>query len=189
MSLSHVDKDLYMDTPLNALTRSSDIIEQQLNSLGITLDGNEPESADDLTNQTMQTLSTQSSIVTSPMDVYMNDDDRTRLPEYTTSPETTDAPDSTPAAPSSRTMVMNGPAPTGDSLGDVAESYGLPTSFKSILDDAQDAFVGILGDLTRARDEKLSYQDIFGKEERLRGLGSLFIVIGIIGVILGGLTN
>lgn len=188
MSVPHVDTDLYMDTPLNALTKSSDIIERQLQSLGISLDGDDPVSADDATNQTMQALSTQPTTVTSPMDVFRGEGN-TQLPEFETMAPTTAPSESTPAAQSAPTMVMNGPAPTGESLGDVAESYGVPTSIKTILDDAQEAFVGIMSDLTRSRDEKLSYQDIFGREDRLRGLGSLFIVIGVIGVVLGGLTS
>jgi len=86
-------------------------------------------------------------------------------------------------------VVYNGPKPTNDTLGQVAESYGMPSSFKSLIDDAQDAFVGIIGDLTKSKTEPMSYQDIFGKENRLRGLGSLLIIIGVLGVLLGGLTK
>lgn len=162
--MSYVDPDLYSSMPLNALARSSDIIEQQLATLGVNLDQAEPVSASNV--DTLPTLS----------------------PETTTTPA-----ESTTPAPTQGTdppkVVMNGPAPTGETLGDVAESYGLPTSFKSVIDDAGDAFTGIMADLAKSKDVPMSYQDIFLKENRLRGLGSLCIVIGLVGVLLGGLTD
>ena len=179
-----VDTDLYMDTPLNALTSSSDIIENQLNALGISQSlGGEPVSADDGLRHEMMPLPTRPPVASSPLDIFNG----SGLPEFENTVSTTANPE--PTAPSATRVAMNGPAPTRESLGDVAESYGLPTSFKTILDDAQDAFVGIIADLTKSKDEQLSYQEIFGKQERLRGLGSLFIIIGIIGVVLGGMSG
>lgn len=181
MSVPYVDPDLYMDTPLNALTRSSDIIEKQLRDMGVSLDQSDPVSAQDPTSKNSMQPITQDPSTDSPLDIFSVKNETTVPP---TESGQTDEPNK--ASTTSRVM-MNGPKPTNETLGQVAESYGLPTSFKTIIDDAQDAFVGILGDLTRAKDEPLSYQEIFGKENRLRGLGSLFIIIGIIGVILGGL--
>lgn len=182
MSVPYVDPDLYMDTPLNALTRSSDIIEKQLRDMGVSLDQADPVSAEDSNARNSMQPITQDASVNSPLDIFSVKTETTVPPT-----ETGKSMESTPV--SSKRIVMNGPKPTNETLGQVAESYGMPTSFKTILDDAQDAFVGILGDLTRAKDEPMSYQEIFGKENRLRGLGSLFIIIGIIGVLLGGLSG
>jgi len=183
MSGAYVDPDLYMDTPLNALTKSSDIIEKQLLDLGIRLDQEEPVSAQNTSSgPTMQPIETPSSIPQSPLDIFGVDSTTSAAPDET-------GKDATTAVLSSDRIVYNGPKPTNDTLGQVAESYGVPSSFKTILDDAQDAFVGIIADLTKSKDEPMSYQEIFGKENRLRGLGSLFIIIGILGIILGGLSS
>lgn len=180
MSAPYVDTDLYMDTPFNALTKSSDIIENQLRDLGISLDTDDPVSAQTTSSgPTMQPLESIPTIPQTPLDALFNMDNTTP----------TSAPSDTTTEIQKDRVVYNGPKPTNDTLGQVAESYGIPSSFKSLIDDAQDAFVGIIGDLTKSKTEPMSYQDIFGKENRLRGLGSLLIIIGVLGVLLGGLTK
>lgn len=89
--------------------------------------------------------------------------------ETTPSPETTEEP-----------QYFDGPRQSGRTLGTVAQEYGLPTSVKQTIDDAQDAVLGITKDLTQSQNEKVSLYEVFTKDNRLRGIGALLIIIAVV---------
>ena len=83
---------------------------------------------------------------------------------------------STPADP----QYFDGPRQTGKTVKTVAEDYGLPTSIKQTIDDAQDAVLGITKDLTQSQHEKVSLYEVITKDNRLRGIGALLIILAVV---------
>ena len=187
---------LYTDLPYNGLATSSEIILNQMKELGISLDSIEPDGGDstltnniqsltpaeslefdpqqsDEMNDAIRALSAQASV---PIDKYAADDPITKLYGSTeTSP------------PSTGKKVFDGPEDKGASFGAILTSYGLPTTFGELLSDAEEAFVGILYDLNHIHESRSSVYDILSKNNRLRGLGALFIVIAMVGMLLNNL--
>jgi len=189
---------LYTDLPYNGLTASSDIILDQMKKYGIDLENSvEPDGADltlaqnaarlteeesalyDLRNtdersDAVRALVSQASV---PIDKYAeNDPIKTLYGNQSTS---------TPIGKAGK--VFNGPKDEGNTLGDVLTSYGLPTSFGEILSDAEEAFSGIIYDLNHIHENRSSVYEILVKNNRLRGLGAIFIVIAIVGILLNNL--
>lgn len=87
---------------------------------------------------------------------------------------------STPSPETSDPQYFDGPRQTGRTVGTVAEQYGLPTSVKQTIDDAQDAVLGITKDLTQSQNEKVSLYEVITKDNRLRGIGALLIILAVV---------
>lgn len=79
---------------------------------------------------------------------------------------------------------FDGPKQTGRTLGSIAQEYGLPTSVRQTVDDAEDAVLGVTRDLTQSKDTKESFYDIITKDNRLRGIGALLIIAAVVAFIL-----
>lgn len=60
------------------------------------------------------------------------------------------------------------------------EAKKMPTTVSALYEDAQEAFVGIIGDLL-GESERKSLKDIFTSGNRLRGLGIVFVTLAIAG--------
>jgi hypothetical protein len=78
----------------------------------------------------------------------------------------------------------DGPDKTGKTLKDLAMDLGAPDSVGTLLDDMQDAVLGIVGDLVNPNPERTSLAEILGHENRLRGIGALCVLVAIIGIVL-----
>lgn len=188
----------YLDLPYNGLTASSDIILDQMRKYGIDLENSiEPDGADltvtenaarltaeestlyDLRNtdersDAVRTLVSQASV---PIDKYADND-----------PITTLYGNQSSSAPVGKAEgVFDGPKDKGNTFGDVLTSYGLPTSFGEVLSDAEEAFSGIIYDLNHIHENQTSVYEIFAKNNRLRGLGAIFIVIAVVSILFNNL--
>lgn len=84
--------------------------------------------------------------------------------------------------PSPEAAEYDGPAKTGKTLKDLAMELGAPSSLGTLIDEMQDAIVGIIGDLVNNNGERTSVADIFGHGNRLRGLGALFVLVALVGL-------
>lgn len=186
---------LYANLPYNGLATSSDIILNQMEELGISLDKIEPDGGDSTLSENVQTLTPAESLQFDPQQPDERNDAIRALAAQPSVPITKydpitklyGSPDLTTPPPSGEKKVFHGPADTGKSFGSVLTSYGLPTSFGELLSDAEEAFVGILFDLNHIHENRLSVYDILAKNNRLRGLGALFIVVAIAGILLNNL--
>lgn len=188
---------LYTELPYNGLATSSEIILNQLKDLDIDIDGIEPDGDDSHTDK-MATLTEEESALfdprrpneqsdairslmaqaSVPIDKYAEDDPIKALYGGTTS---TKKPTAAPG------KIYDGPKDQGNSFGDVLTSYGLPTTFGQLLSDAEEAFSGIMYDLNHIGENSLSVYEIFAKNNRLRGLGAIFIIIALAGILLNNL--
>jgi hypothetical protein len=84
-----------------------------------------------------------------------------------------------------RRIYYDGPAKNAKGVSDiVTEVGGLSLSPGQLLKDAEDALLGIIHDLTRMYEDNLSLHDILVKNNRLRGLGSLLVVVAVVGLLL-----
>ena len=188
---------LYTELPYNGLATSSEIILNQLKDLDIDIDGFEPDGDDSHTDKlatlteeesalfdprrpneqrdAIRSLMAQASV---PIDKYAEDDPIKALYGGTTS---TKKPTAAPG------KLYDGPKDQGNSFGDVLTSYGLPTTFGQLLSDAEEAFSGIMYDLNHIGENSLSVYEIFAKNNRLRGLGAIFIIIALAGILLNNL--
>lgn len=81
-------------------------------------------------------------------------------------------------------VEYDGPDKTGKTLKDLAMDLGAPDSVGTLLDDMQDAVIGIVGDLVNPKPERTSLAEILGHENRLRGLGALCVLVAIVGIVL-----
>lgn len=194
---AYIDPDL-LSAPLNGLTSATEIMNEQYN---ILTDSKQPISSSELDIDAFRAvpaeitsgdkpLYTLSETLTNPMT------DGTTIPTLSPSslvlnpsPSATDLIETTTAAPTTapatrEPQYFNGPKRTGKTIGSVAENYGLPTSIQQTIDDAQDAVLGITGDLVRARENKTSVYEIITKDNRLRGIGSLLILVAIVGFLV-----
>ena len=68
------------------------------------------------------------------------------------------------------------------------EAKMVPTKASVLYEDAQEAFVGILGDLLGMSDRK-SLKDIFTSGNRLRGLGIVFVTLALAGWVVNWLLG
>jgi hypothetical protein len=89
-----------------------------------------------------------------------------------------------PATVDPEPKYFDGPKQTGRTLGSIAQEYGLPTSVRQTVDDAEDAVLGVTRDLTQSKDTKESFYDIITKDNRLRGIGALLIIAAVVAFIL-----
>jgi len=78
----------------------------------------------------------------------------------------------------------DGPAKTGKTLKDLALDLGAPESLGAVLDDMQEAIIGIVNDLVNNDGTRTSFGDIIGHENRLRGIGALMVLAALIGLAL-----
>lgn len=78
----------------------------------------------------------------------------------------------------------DGPAKTGKTLKDLALDLGAPESLGSLLDDMQEAIVGIAGDLVNNDGSRTGIADILGHQNRLRGIGALLVLVALVGIAL-----
>ena len=76
----------------------------------------------------------------------------------------------------------DGPEKTGKTLKDLALDLGAPESLSALIDDMQEAIIGIVGDLVNNKGDRTSIADILGHENRLRGIGALFVLAALIGL-------
>jgi hypothetical protein len=76
----------------------------------------------------------------------------------------------------------DGPEKTGKTLKDLALDLGAPESLGALIDDMQEAIIGIVGDLVNNKGERTSIADILGHENRLRGIGALCVLAALIGL-------
>jgi hypothetical protein len=81
------------------------------------------------------------------------------------------------------TVKYDGPPKTGKTLGDLSIDLGLTGSFAELVDDMQEAVLGITADLTGKSDRK-SVGDILSHGNRLRGLGALLVLGAVAGLLV-----
>lgn len=83
----------------------------------------------------------------------------------------------------------SGPAPTGRGIVDLLGLFGLPPSFATLFEDMQDAIVGITGDLTGSTSAggRESLAEILTHNNRLRGIGALFVLIAVVALVVDGM--
>lgn len=194
---STIDESMYTNLPYNGLATSSEIILNQMKELGVELDETEPSGGDSTLTQNIATLTPDESreldlrqyderdeairVLASkqsvPIDRSKGDDRGVDLAGPTVTNITT-------SAPAARTSFYDGPPETKRTLGTVLTSYGLPKTFGELLSDAEEAFTGIVYDLNHIHENRLSIYDILVKNNRLRGLGAIFVVTAIIGILL-----
>jgi hypothetical protein len=184
----------YAELPYNGLATSSEIILNQIEKLGITVDRIEPSGGDSTLN--LQGLTQTESALFDPRQPDERSDAIRELASKPSVPINKYNPDDPiiklygspdPTTAAKGTKVFNGPPDTGATLGGVLTTYGLPSSLGELFSDAEEAFSGILYDLNHIRENKLSVYDILAKNNRMRGLGALFIAISIIGILLNNL--
>lgn len=94
----------------------------------------------------------------------------------------TPEPASSSETPTPSDPEYDGPPKTGKSLKDLAMDLGAPESIGMLIDEMQEALIGIIGDLINNTGERTSIADILGHENRLRGLGALCILIALVGL-------
>ena len=99
--------------------------------------------------------------------------------EDTTVPPETSAP----AKKEEGEVEYDGPAKTGRTLKDLAMDLGAPDSIGTLLDEMQEALIGIVGDLVNNKGDRTSLADILGHQNRLRGLGALCVLCALVGMI------
>lgn len=82
----------------------------------------------------------------------------------------------------------DGPPKTGKTFGDLLVSFGLPDSFGTMLEDMNEAFVGLLGDLSGSSgNNQKSLGRALTDNNRLRGLGGILVLIGLVGLLIDAL--
>ena len=79
-------------------------------------------------------------------------------------------------------VEYDGPAKTGKTLKDLAVDLGAPDSLGTLIDDMQEAIIGIVGDLVNNKGDRTSIADILGHDNRLRGIGALCILVALVGM-------
>lgn len=174
MAATYIDDDL-LNRPLNGLVSSKEIMNQQLNALS----GTKTLTAVDLDQDDFRAV---------PADLTP---EQKRV--YDLKLTVGDGAETTPVLSAASTPVVqsetqpqyfDGPARTDQSIRTVAEQYGLPTSVRQTIDDAQDAVLGISKDLTQQSTEKKSLYEILTQDNRLRGIGALLVITAIVAFIV-----
>lgn len=102
-----------------------------------------------------------------------------------TEPATTEPAETKPAE---EDVEYDGPEKTGKTLKDLALDLGAPDSLGSVLDEMQEAIIGIVGDLVNNKGDRTSIADILGHENRLRGLGALCVLGALVGLVFDAVT-
>jgi hypothetical protein len=158
-----------MDQPLNGLATSTEILNEQYN----VLTGTETLRSTDLDADEFRAQ---------PASVSRE------LFELKQTVGSIDPPGPSTALQQSATVdsdpkYFDGPKQTGRTIGSIAQEYGLPTSVRQSVDDAEDAVLGVTRDLTQ-KDTKESLYDIITKDNRLRGIGILLILAAVVAFIL-----
>lgn len=114
----------------------------------------------------------------------------TPIPSQTVAPTVTATPTPTETAaptptPTPAPKEYDGPTPTGKTLKDLAVDLGAPPSLSGLMDDMQEAVLGIIGDVVNPeKSGRRSLADILGYGNRLRGLGALLVLVAVIGIAL-----
>lgn len=188
---------MYADLPYNGLAASSDIILDQMKEYGIDLENvAEPDGADLTLAENVTSLTTEESAL---FDQRNADDERSNavrdlmsqasvpIDKYAGNDKTTKLYETQSAPGKEEGKVFDGPGDKGNTFGDVLTSYGLPASIGEILSDAEEAFSGIIYDLNHINENRMSVYEILVKNNRLRGLGAIFVVIAVAGIILNNL--
>jgi hypothetical protein len=188
-----IDPGLYTEQPYNGLATSSEMILNQIKELGIDLDqvGDPRGGGSDLVNGIAPLSATESK----QLDIGQPDDRENAIRILAPRPSRPLVRDRSRVYPVLQTdtledeepvdRVYSGPSRTNKSLGNVLETYGMPRTFGELLTDAEEAFIGIISDLNKTgQGEQMSLAEIFTKHDRMRGLGALFIVISLVGIIL-----
>ena len=85
--------------------------------------------------------------------------------------------------------VSLGPKKTGKTLVDLGKKLGLPTSLGLLIDDMQEAVLGITGDVLGRSKERQSLADILTYKNRLRGLGALCIFVAVVAILLDAIVG
>lgn len=93
------------------------------------------------------------------------------------------------ASASAKTVEYDGPTPTGKGLLDLAMAFGAPPSMSALLEDVQDAVLGVVNDLTGGTKERQSVQDIVLHNNRLRGIGAILVLVALVGIIVDSLGS
>lgn len=121
-------------------------------------------------------------------------------PEYTEAPtpvpsskvpleQDTKSETQTPTPTEKEVVEYDGPAKTGKTLKDLAMDLGAPDSVGSLIDEMQEAIIGITGDLVNNTSGRTSIADILGHENRLRGIGALFVLAALVGMMFDSISG
>lgn len=198
-----IDPALYTEQPYNGLATSSEIILNQIKDLGIDLDGGDPQSGgSDIVNGVAPLTAEESKqldigqpddrenairiLAARPSRPLVRDTSRVYLGMSSAQTEGLARPATEEPGTWTDRRVYDGPPRRDSSFGDALSAYGMPQSFGELFADAEEAFIGIVSDLNKAggSGQEMSLADIFTKNDRMRGLGALFIVIALVGIVL-----
>ena len=83
----------------------------------------------------------------------------------------------------------DGPPKTDKTLKDLAMTFGVPDSLGTFFEEMQDAFVGTMGDLLGASENKKSVGEALTGNNRLRGFGGILVLIALIGLIVSSFVD
>jgi hypothetical protein len=86
-------------------------------------------------------------------------------------------------------VEYDGPAKTGKTLKDLAMDLGAPDSLGTLIDEMQEALLGIVGDLVNSTTDRTSLADILGHENRLRGIGALCVLAALVGLVFDSVID
>jgi hypothetical protein len=191
-----IDPALYTEQPYNGLATSSEIILNQIKELGVDLDGGDPQGGgSDIVNGVAPLTAEESQ----QLDIGQPDDRENAIRILAPRPSRplirdasrvylgmSNAPATDEPGTWTDRRVYDGPPRKDTSFGDALSAYGMPQSFGELFTDAEEAFIGIVSDLNKAggSGQEMSLADIFTKNDRMRGLGALFIVIALVGIVL-----
>lgn len=114
-----------------------------------------------------------------------------KVPVETRAGKETPRPDasSAPAKKEEEEVEYDGPAKTGRTLKDLAMDLGAPDSIGTLLDEMQEALIGIIGDLVNNKGDRTSIADILGHENRLRGIGALCVLCALVGMMFDSVVT
>jgi hypothetical protein len=101
----------------------------------------------------------------------------------TFAPETEANPTPNPA------IIYDGPTPSGKGLKDLISELGLPSDVSTLIDEVQEAILGIVADLSQGQTiaddgKQRSLANIIGSGNRLRGIGTLLISVSLLACIV-----
>lgn len=107
-----------------------------------------------------------------------------KVSALTPSSELVTASSSSSGAPHTEATEYDGPDRTDKTLKDLAKDLGAPDSIGTLLDDMQDAIIGIVGDFVSPTPERTGLAQILGHGNRLRGIGALCVLVALVGLAL-----
>lgn len=82
-----------------------------------------------------------------------------------------------------------GPKKSRKTLVDLGAEMGLPRSVSTVIDDMQEAVLGIVSDLTGKTKERVSLAEVLTYKNRLRGIGMLLILVASVALLLEALVG